>query len=149
MEEIIAANVKDSSKQILMPKARKFDDLFVSATVVTDLSARAQTSIATSKVWHVDELINRSPFVRKGTGRAGLCTFCSVRGADGKHRYLDVTPKPEIFDLVEQHMMLGDGYYINFEIIAYDDGTALVTAHYNVITGSRWFAFIDASTIPG
>lgn len=37
---------------------------------------------------------------------------------------------------------------IYFELIRRDDGTALVTAQYNVIIGSRWLAVIDAATIP-
>jgi hypothetical protein len=145
------AHAKSMGKIILMPGARKFEDVFATAAVVTseDLGRRIQQPTRLSKEWAVDEFLPHGR-IRKGTGLAGLCTFCSVRSTKGRRSglYFDVTVRPEVLELIENHMMLGDGYRINFEIVAYDDNTALVCAHYNMISGDRWFAYIDADTIP-
>ena len=134
-----------------MPHVRKFSDIFDRSEVVTReklmkvISGQPSTFV---REWNVDELLP-SGRTRTGTGRAQLLTFCSVRNnTQNKSWNLDVFPKPEVVELVEKNMMLGDGYRINFEIIIRDGGVALVCAHYNMISGSRWFGYIDGETIP-
>jgi hypothetical protein len=45
-------------------------------------------------------------------------------------------------------MMMQPNYRANFEIIMRGNGTALVTCKYDRILGDRWFAIIDAATVP-
>lgn len=150
--EQIALSIKHSHQRVLMPEVTKFEDIFERSEIITSaqlsqlVSSKAPSKF--SREWKVDELLPRGG-TRKGTGRAQLMTFCSVRDVmRNKSWNLDVFPKPEVIELVEKHMMLGDDYRINFEIIIRDGGVALVCAHYNCISGSRWFGYVDGNTIP-
>lgn len=129
---------------VLFPSYRAFSDLFESATVVTDFSSYKSSDV---KTWKVDEFL-RGGRVREGIGRAKLSSYCAVRGSKD-HVGLDVRPSQAVIDMIGEKMMLGDQYVINFEIIVRKGGTALVTAHYNMISGSRWLAIVHADTIPG
>lgn len=140
----IFKDIESSGRPIHFPHFRHFSDLFESATVVEDLSGHRSTDV---HVWKVGELLKGGK-VRKGTGRASLSSFCSVSGV-GEHACLDVRPRQAVTDMIGEKMMLGDQYVINLEIIVREGGTALVTAHYNLISGSRWLAIIHADTIPG
>jgi hypothetical protein len=150
MQEQIELSIKHSHQKVLMPYVRKFSDIFERSEVITSeqLSHRvsSKTPSTFAREWHVDELLPRGK-IRKGTGRAQLLTFCSVRSAS-KSWNLDVFPKPEVIELVEKNMMLVDDYRINFEIIIRESGVALVCAHYNMISGSRWFGYVDGETVP-
>lgn len=74
-------------------------------------------------------------------------TFCTV-SVPGQRFSLRVIPSDAIKTTVTESMLKLDNDTIYFKIIGYDDGTALVTADYNIILGDRWLAVIDASTIP-
>jgi len=73
--------------------------------------------------------------------------FCSVKMA-GSRFSMWVRPSDFIASFIIESMLMITGDNIWFEIIGYEDGTALVVANYNVILGSRWLAVIDAATIP-
>lgn len=144
-KEILGA--KDMGYAILFPDARKFEDIFQSATPVRPGESFRSSIVHT---WTVDELFWDGK-VRKDTGRAELDSFCSVWcSPEQSYNHLSIVPKPEIIQMIGSQMLLCDQYRINFQINIRDEkkGTALVSAHYNMICGSRWFAIIDASTIP-
>lgn len=143
-DEIRAA--KKMKCPVLFPGITDFNKLFASAVVVRPGESIKSRDVHT---WKVNELLPGGK-VRKGTGRADLDSFCAVYCSTGDYAHLHVVPHPEIIQAIGTNMMLSDQYRINFQINVRDPsaGTALVTAHYNMICGSRWFAIIDASTIP-
>lgn len=128
--------------EILFPEIKSFSEMFESATLIKSLDGYESTNVHT---FQVDEIL-RSGRIRKGTGRAHISSFCVVTVPNPRH--LDVVPNEKIVEAIRAHMLLCDQYVINFHITVRDDGTALVTAKYNMILGSRWFALIDANTIP-
>jgi hypothetical protein len=134
----------DEHHPILFKHYRTFSDLFETATVVEDLWYYKSTDVHT---WPLDEHLPGGR-VRKGAGQATLNSFCSVRGAHNTV-FLDVRPRKAVVDMIGERMMLSDQYRINFGIVCREGGSALVTAHYNLISGSRWLALIHADTIPG
>lgn len=134
----------DQHHPILFKTYRTFSTLFESSTPVEDYSRDAPTVVHT---WKVDELLP-SGKVRRGAGRAELSSFCTV--SDGGNRYsLNVVPRKAVIDMIGENMMLGDQYRIAFEVIVRVGGSALVTAHYNLISGSRWLAIVHSDTVPG
>jgi hypothetical protein len=138
IEEEIAAQIEHASNPVLLPDVRRLDELFERVEVLRDLH---RYNSRDAKSWEVDDYRRG----RRYRGRAVVSTFCSVRGTTFS---LDVTPRAEVLALVERHMLLADGYVINFEVTIRSGGrTALVAAHYNKISGGRWFAIIDADQI--
>ncbi len=140
----ISKDIEASERPVHFDHFRHFSDLFESGTIVEDLSSYKSTDV---HVWKVDELLKGGK-VRKGTGQATLSSFCAVNGI-GEHACLDVRPRQAVIDMIGEKMMLCDQYVINFEVVVRDNGTALVTAHYNLISGSRWLALIHSDTVPG
>ncbi len=131
-------------RPIIFQAYRTFSTLFESATLLDTLSGYKSTAVHT---WKVDEQLNDGR-VRSGTGDAVLDSFCSVSGVKG-HLWFDVRPRKAVIDAIGSRMMLCDRYRINFEVVVRNDDTALVTAKYNLISGSRWLALIHSDTIPG
>lgn len=129
---------EEMGRRVLLPHVRELTDIFERMEPVADLGRYKSRPV---KVWDVEDYLNH----RARGGRAELSSFCRVRG---RPHSLDVTPTPEIIRLVEQKMMVCDGYVINFGITVRGDGTALVEAHYNQISSSCWFAIVDAAQIP-
>jgi hypothetical protein len=139
-------DAKNSGKTVLLPEVRRFDEIFSDASLNEDYKS------GTIHSWKVDELLPYGK-INKGTGVATVQSFCGVYTLDRKYKHLRIVPNEKTIQLIEANMLLGDGYNINFQINVRDNkcawkGTALVSAHYNMICGSRWFAVIDASTIP-
>ena len=64
------------------------------------------------------------------------------RLASGEYRFFAAYPRKNVCDVVEA-MLNVDGDTIGFELLERSDGTALVTAYYNQILGSRWLAVVD------
>lgn len=129
--------------EVLFPNYTKFSDLFDDYKVIEDLGQYKSRSVHTIVV---DELLNYGK-VRPSMGRASINSFCSVRGRT-QSASLDVVPNADVIAAVCKNMFLGDQYVINFNITIRSDKVALVSAHYNMITGSRWFAFITTDSIP-
>lgn len=78
-----------------------------------------------------------------------ISSFVSISGTRG-HDALKADPRPEVLDYVRANMIQVDYDTIYFQIIVQngDPETALVTAQYNQIIGSRWLAYIKTRTIP-
>lgn len=145
-ESAIASNVARSAKPVAMPAVRSFSELFESASPVGDLIGYRSRTV---KEWRVDAA-GRNGTVRRGAGRATVSSFCPVTSVgSGRRSHLDVVPRPELIGFVGENMLLADGYSVSFEVTVYEDGTALVSARYNAISGCRWVAFVDADTVPG
>jgi hypothetical protein len=141
IEQEIKSQIENAAHPVMVPGARELSDLFERVEVVTDLS---RYTSGRAKTWRPDEL-GRGGSVRRGAGEAWLSTFCGVRGTPFS---LDVWPTAEVLELVERRMMICDGTVINFEITIRNGGRcALVAAHYNQISGSRWFAIVDADKV--
>lgn len=139
IEQEIRDQVEGAAQKVLLPQVRRLDELFERIDVVTDL--HGYTS-GRAKEWSFEE---KDIGGRTVKAEAWLSTFCSVRGTPFN---LDVQPTPETVKLVERTMMICGGYVINFGITVRAGGEcALVEAHYNMISGSRWFAIVDADHI--
>lgn len=137
--EILGA--KSIGYNVLMPEVRSLKEIFASCSVVKDLARYKSRPVHT---WTVDRISGYRIYA--GEGRATLSSFVSVRG---KPHSLDVTFRPEVVKLVGEKMMLCDDYVINFQAVIRSNGVALIEAHYNLISGSRWFAFVPASELDG
>jgi hypothetical protein len=73
----------------------------------------------------------------------------SISGNKEPYRYTHIVEiNPALLDCIEEYMIRVDYDSISFQINVWDDGRALVCAHYSQILGSRYLAVIDASTIP-
>lgn len=133
---------KSFGQSIAFPEARVWRDVIVSETVVTDLRNYKSKHV---KEWACDEFL-RNGRIRKGTGRAYLESF--MTGHHARRGSFDIVPTQQTIDYIAFKMMLSDQYRINLLYTVRDNGTALIYAQYNQISGSRWIAIIDASTIP-
>jgi hypothetical protein len=71
--------------------------------------------------------------------------YCMISGQDQAHSSLYVEPNEMLKEFVKTKMLDFEVYY---EIVIYDDGTALVLAKYQSILGSRWLADIKTDSIP-
>jgi len=60
----------------------------------------------------------------------------------------EVMPTDKLIDFVKENMLAIDYDSIYFEIICYENNTAMLIAKYNQIIGSRWIAMIDINSIP-
>lgn len=132
---------KSYGQPVAFPEARVWRDVFESETIITSLQGYKSKHV---KEWKCDELL-RHGGVSKGTGRAYLMSFTS--GYSG-NTWFDTVPTQKTIDYIGFKMLLCDQYRINILYTVRDNGTALIYAQYNQISGSRWLAIIDASTIP-
>jgi hypothetical protein len=66
--------------------------------------------------------------------------------ADGRYRFFAVHPRRNVREVLDS-MLTISGDTIGFQLIERTDGTALVTAYYNQILGSRWLAIVDPNTL--
>lgn len=137
-------------KAIMMPDVRKFEEIFATHTVIPELGSYKSKAAHT---WKVLELLPDGKS-RPNSGIAELSSFCPCDLAQSVHtergwKYFDITATPQTIKTIFDNMLLVDQYVINIGISERDDGTALVFANYNMISGSRWLAIIDSSTIPG
>jgi hypothetical protein len=126
-------------QRLLWPEATSFGELFKEARRIDDLSKYKSTE---AHVFDVGD-----PYREGIRGKAAISSFCSVRGRGDRWSY-DLKPTEKTVELVRENMLLMPDYRISFEINVYKDGTALVSAQYDQICGSRWFTFIDRSTLP-
>jgi len=127
--------------ELLWPEADSFRDLVYDVREIEDLSNYRSTA---AHAFDVEDPYSRAK--RKKRGRAELSSFCSVSGG-GERRHFDLKPHGRLVELVKENMMLLPDYTINLEVHIYEDGLALVSAHYNQIIGSRWIALVDAGTV--
>ncbi|QOX80912.1 methyltransferase (plasmid) [Trichlorobacter lovleyi] len=100
-----------------------------------------------------DQLFDGSGFDKKlvkPSGHPDISTFCWVsyiQGYEGpRPSSFYATPNKSLVEWIAHEMMYSCG--IHFKIILYDDGTALLTAEYDQILGSRWLALIKTETVP-
>lgn len=78
-----------------------------------------------------------------------VSTGISFSGNDEPYRYTHIIEiNPAILECIEERMIRVDYDSISFQVTTWDDGRAIVSAHYSQIIGSRYLAIIDASTIP-
>lgn len=115
-------DITGSDKKLLLPEVVDFDELFK----VTGEKQR----------W---------PFnaTRKNTSKISSW----LRFRHGKN--IEVKPSVEVLRAVRDNMLdLEERDEIYFEVIEHENGWALVIAQYNLIIGSHWIAYIDASTLP-
>jgi hypothetical protein len=122
-------------KRLLFPDRHRFNELFLSWTVIRDLSPGKYKS----RRIHTWNFID-------GPGSCHLTSFCSVRG---EGIMLDVQPCKELIDAVGENMLLSADYNFNFAIATRDNGTALLYVQYDRILGDRWIAILATSSIPG
>jgi hypothetical protein len=123
----------EMGKTVLFPEKRRFTELFSSGRVITNLAVYHSHEVFS---WELDE-----------GGEVHIISYCGVDSPTVRIT-LDVQPREEIAEAIHSNMIMSRGYRISFEINA-REGTALVSAKYDRILGSRWLAFIDSSTIPG
>jgi hypothetical protein len=136
MEKAIQEALQTSKllmKDVLFPEARALTDIFDAATVIKDLATYKST---TAYEWALEP-----------KGVCKLSSFCSVDFGD-QYMGFDVKANRLVVDTVGQHMLLSDGYVLNFSIVVRENGIGLITIKYDRILGDRWVAFIDAQTIP-
>lgn len=145
LEKRIRKEIKNAHHPILLPTVRKFDEIFSESNPV-QIGESIRPGCA--HMWKVNELLPHGK-VSEGTGIATLSSYCAVYCSSKNYNNLYIKLNEDIINIISQNMLLMDGYTINFQINVRDDNkTALISAHYNMICGSRWFAIIDASTIP-
>ncbi len=126
-------------QRLLWPEATSFRELFYDIRKVEDLSKYKSTDAHAFDV--------PDPYRKGRRGRVTISSFISCKGW-GDRRHYDAKPHGRTIELVQENMLLVPGYRISFEVNAYKDGTALVSAQYDQICGSRWFTFVDSSTLP-
>lgn len=78
--------------------------------------------------------------------KSEVSNWIQIKDRDGYRHAYAVLPQ-WLIDWVQANMLPVDYDSIYFTINARDDVTALVTAQYNQIIGSRWLALIDANSI--
>lgn len=66
--------------------------------------------------------------------------------ANGDYRFFEARPRRRVRETLET-MLTISGDTIGFKLIERTDGTALVTAYYNQIIGSRWLAIVDPNNL--
>ena len=67
---------------------------------------------------------------------------------ESKYNSFEVMPSDKLVRLIKETMIPIEYDEIAFEIIIYNDKTAMLIARYNQIIGSRWIAMIDLKSIP-
>ncbi len=127
--------------RILWPEAESFRDLFYDVREVENLGPYRSTD---SHAFSLREVRGQ----RRRAGRAAVSSFCPVESGGRRTRYLDLKPHGRTIELIEENMILLPGYKISFKVNVWSGGLALVSADYDKILGSRWFALVDASTVP-
>ncbi len=137
----IAYGESERRSLIWFPKIRSLREIFTACHKVEDLGKYKSTNVHTWKF--------PSGLKDRITSEAHLSSFVSIQARNRSRPCLDVQVQPEIIQWIPQHMMLSDQYVLNFQIVERCDGTALVTLHYNQISGSRWIALIPASELDG
>ena len=81
-------------------------------------------------------------------GVSSIGNTVSVSGNERLYNYGYFDPSEKLIKAVKENMLAIDYDRISFDIIVYNDMTALVVAHYSQILGSRWICLIDSETIP-
>jgi hypothetical protein len=77
---------------------------------------------------------------------AEVSNWIQVRSPDGYAHGYAVLPQ-WLIDWIQENMLAVPHDSIYFQVIVRDDVSALVTAQYNQIIGSRWLALIDANSV--
>lgn len=76
-----------------------------------------------------------------------ISNYCQVSNAgDGYSHALYVRPTRELLAWIKVNMLVEQGTH--FQIVIYDDGTALILISHDQIIGSRWLSLVDSSTVP-
>lgn len=76
-----------------------------------------------------------------------ISSYCQVSvGGSGYSHALYVKPTQELLAWIKANMLVENGTH--FQVVIYDDGTALVLISHDQIIGSRWLSLVDSSTVP-
>ena len=115
METRIQSEIDGAAHPVVLPEVRRLDELFEEVRPIEDV------------------LRHKRP--------AGF-SYCGVRNPP---RSLDVKPRPELAEMLDEMML--DGLPFSYRITVRESGTALITAEYTQIIGSRWLAIVDAAQV--
>jgi len=124
--------------KVLLPAVNSFHDLF-------EVAVQDKSNAPEPVVWSFrDSMTGESGKVEIGP----YLQFQHCIEGEPYRNSLWVRASPIVIDTIKQHMLplLRDS--ITFKVCVYADGTALVVAQNNLILGSRWLAYVDASTVP-
>lgn len=119
--------------------AKSFFDVFESA-VPYDHKQPLKDRLEWTMVGDYKELANHH------TSGNVITNYCMVSGKE--YRSFHVRPKQEVIEYVRNNMIPVYYDHIYFQVVVRNDNTALITASYNQIIGSRWLALVDADTVP-
>ena len=123
-------------KELAFPEAKSLSDLFESTEV-----RKPSESSEKIKIWKGED-------PHDPQAETYLTSYCQVRRANGGFDFLHVKPRERVVEYIDNNLIKVAYDSIHFEIVVYDDGTALVLVKYSQIIGSRWLAMVDASTVP-
>jgi len=148
----IVEEMRATRHPVQMPDARSFSDLFLAAGLYEE---RARPDLPPAHVWAADVLLPRGG-VSLGGGRAELSSFVSVKTADPRkdrtvprhYALIASSPTPALLSCIWHSMMLLDGYIISLEVVDRLDGTSMVWAHHNMISGTRLVAVVRTESVP-
>jgi len=123
-------------KELAFPEVKNLSDLFESAEV-----RKPSGHSEKIKIWKGED-------PHDPNAETYLTDYCQVRYVDGGFGSLRLKPRERVVEYIDNNMIKIAYDTIHFEIVVYDDGTALVLVKYSQIIGSRWLAMVDASAVP-
>lgn len=119
----------------------------VEVTMETQIQSEidgASKSVELPEVRRLDELFEEIRPIEDVLDHKRPVGF-SYCGVSPQHRSLDVKPRPELAEMLDGMML--DDLPFSYKIIIRKSGTALITAEYTQILGSRWLAIVDAAQV--
>ena len=72
----------------------------------------------------------------------------SVSGNGANFNYGRAEPTPELVEWVKAKMTPVKRSDVYFELVRQSDGSVLVVAQHNLISGSQWVGYVDPATLP-
>lgn len=130
----------DTEKPIRFPEVKTFSGLFGSY-IPRRVEGHPALAVVEGPLY--DKYHNR-----RGRDRATISGHCMISRRDGRRQFIQITSLAEgVLSKMKEFIVVIDDS-MDFEIIEWEDGLALVTIRHNKILGSNWLAIINFDTVP-
>jgi hypothetical protein len=132
---------------LAFPDVKSFDELFVADRTFTfpHDAGKGHPSTGPQPFYMIEP--REDPRAKTAKFVVPVGPYCVFKSKDGSYGSIYVMARKELEEYVRANMIRIEHDSLYYEIIEYDDGTALILVQYNQILGNRWLAIVDAKTL--